>query len=195
MLLSHCDAYVTHLLARSRDRDVLLLPLFVLDGIRLPFLTVPMKSDCLSLSHTHTYTHIHQLYKISARITISTTRLILLKDGKIRTGSTRVTNRSDNTHFAWPSSNHGLRQLVATCPDCRQPPLSPMVETTTTTTTTINEQGTRSSSLISPRISRVTTDRLHSLPVRGICPDEIRVMVYEALVVVVVGKVFYTPDD
>ncbi|KAB2099514.1 hypothetical protein AG0111_0g12346 [Alternaria gaisen] len=38
--------------------------------------------------------------------------------------------------------------------DCRQPPLSPMVETTTTT---INEQGTRSSSLISPRISRVTT--------------------------------------
>jgi hypothetical protein len=68
-----------------------------------------------------------------------------------------------------------------------------MVETTTTTT--INEQGTRSSSLISPRISRVTTDRLHSLSVHGICPDEIRVMVYEALVVVVVDKVFYTPDD
>ena len=115
MLLSHCDAYVTHLLARSRDRDLLLLPLFVLDGIRLPFFTVPMKSDCLSLSlsHTHTYTHIHQLYKISARITISTTRFILLKDGKVWTGSTRVTNRSDNPHFAWPSSNHGLRHLVA----------------------------------------------------------------------------------
>jgi hypothetical protein len=57
MLLSHCDPYVTHLLARSRDRDLLLLPLFVLDGIRLPFFTLPMKSDCLSLSHTHVYTH------------------------------------------------------------------------------------------------------------------------------------------
>jgi len=83
--------------------------------------------------------------------------------------------------------------LSPTCLDCRQPPLSPMVETTTTTTT-INEQGTRSSSLISTT-DQPGYDRLHSLPVHGICPAEIRVMVYEALVVVVVGKVFYTTDD
>lgn len=100
MLLSRCDPYVTHLLARSCDRDLLLLSLFALDGIRLPFFTVPMKSDSLSLSHIYIYARVHQLYKISARITISTTRLILLKDSKIWTGSTRVTNRSDNTHFA-----------------------------------------------------------------------------------------------